>query len=61
MTLKLFDFVEQFMMIPFSFNLTQYEKTGPKGKTSIFEIRSRSRFSKFLPFYCSIVNFALIL
>ena len=35
MPLKLFGFVEKFMMDTFLFNLTQFEKTGSIGKTSI--------------------------
>ena len=35
MALKLFEFVEQFMMNTFMIKLTQYEKTGSKGITFI--------------------------
>ena len=33
MALKLFEFVEKFMMHTFLFKLTQFEKTGSMGKT----------------------------
>ena len=56
MALKLFKFVEKFMMGTLLLKSTQFEKTGSIGKTfislgkliliSIFEIISRSRYNK---------------
>ena len=65
MALKLFEFVEQFIMDTFLLKLTKFEKTGSQGKifislgklmiNSIFKIRSRSRLQ------FSIVEFAFLL
>ena len=59
MTLKLFEFVEQFMMDTFMIKITQFEKTGSIGKT--FISLGNLMISFHFQICCSIVEFAFLL